>query len=97
MGTGAGNINISSQQKFDLTKTVNECELKLKEVKVLIQLALWSNFGTGELSTVLWAAQAEYKCTATVEPDGYQEAYNVMLNHLQGPIKTTKKVHGQWI
>ena len=49
---------LTKPQKADLEKTARECELKLKEVKSLIQEALWDNSGD-ELSTALQAAETE--------------------------------------
>lgn len=68
--------------------------MKLKEVKSLIQKAFWVNFGNGEVSTVLQAAEAECERVVAVPPNGNHEAYDFMLNHLQGLIKTAKEVHG---
>lgn len=75
---------LTEQQKVDLSKTANECELMLKEIKSLIQEALWTNFGNVELSTALQLADAECERTAAVQPKGNHEAYDFMLNHPQG-------------
>jgi len=87
---------LTGQQIANLEKTTNECELKLKEVKDLIQKALWSNFGDAELSIALKAADVEWDRISAIKPSGNQEGYVFMLNLLQGLVKTAKEVHSQW-
>lgn len=95
--TGSAGVPIlTKQQKADIAKTANECELKLKEVKGLIQETLWANFGGDELSTALQAAEAACELIAATRPTGNQEAYDFMLTHLQGLVKTAKEVYSQW-
>ena len=89
-------VVLTKQQKADLAKTTNECESKLKEVKSLIQDALWSGFGVAELCTALQAAEAECEQVAAIEPSANQEAYDFMLSHVQELVKTLKEVYGRW-
>lgn len=75
----AGVPVLTKQQKADIVKTANECELKLKEVKGLIQETLCANFAGDELSTARQAAEAACELTAATKPNGNQEAYDFIL------------------
>lgn len=87
---------LTEQQKADLEKTASECELKLKEVKGLLQETLWAKYGDVELSTALQVAEAESERVAAVVPDGNHEAYDFMLSHLQNLAKTAKDLYSHW-
>lgn len=87
---------LTEQQKADLSKTANECELKLKEVKKLIQETLWSNFGAVELLTALRAAERECQRVTEVKPSGNLEVYEFMLNHLQQLATTAREAYSRW-
>lgn len=89
-------IVLTKQQRADIAKTANECELKLKEVKGLVQDTLWTNFVYAELSTALQAAETECERAAAMRPDGNQEAYDFILGHLKQLAKSAKEVHGHW-
>lgn len=87
---------LTEQQKSDLEKFAKECELRLKVIKDLIQEALWTNFGNSELSIALQAAETGCEHAASAQPSGNKGAYDFMLKHLQGLVKTAKEVHGLW-
>lgn len=86
---------LTGQQRADLEKTASECELKLKEVKCLLQETLWAKYGDVELSTALQVAEAESERVAAVVPDGNYKA-NFMLSHLQNLAKTAKNLYSHW-
>lgn len=87
---------LTEQQKADLERTASECELKLKEMKGLLQETLWAKYGDLELSTALQVAEAESERVAAVVPDGNYEAYDFMLSHLQNLVKTAKDLYNRW-
>lgn len=47
---------LNEQQKADIEKTASECEMKLNELRDLIQKTLWTNFGE-ELIMAVKAAE----------------------------------------
>lgn len=91
-------LNWTEQQKLDPTKTADECELWLKEARELIQKTLWSNFGHAEVSTTLQVAEFECDRAAEIKPDGNQEAYEFIQNHVRKKdrkrIKTSVETMG---
>lgn len=93
---GTDEAELTEQQQADLEKTASECELKLKEVKTLLQNTLWSSFGDGEMSVALQVAETECERAAGVSPDMDKEAYVFILNHLKELVKDAKDVHSRW-
>lgn len=94
---GAGEAaTLIEQQKVDLTRTAKDCELRLKEIKDVIQETLWSNFGNVELSTALRAAERESQRVTDVQLSGSLAAYDFMLTHLQQLVKTAKEAYNRW-
>lgn len=89
-------VALTEQQKAELTKTSKDCELRLKEVKDAIQMALWSNFGDTEFSTAIRAAERESQRVGDVQLSGGLAAYDFMLTHLQQLIKTAKEAYNKW-
>lgn len=87
---------LTELQKADIERTAGECEVKLKEIKSLLQDTFWVKYGSKELSTALQVAEAESERVAAVVPDGNHEAYDFMLKHLQTLAKTAKDLYSQW-
>ncbi|KAL1250910.1 hypothetical protein QQF64_018706 [Cirrhinus molitorella] len=81
---------LNEQQKAEIGKTVSECEMKLKELKDLIQETLWTNFGEEELSMVVKAAEDETERVSYIGPSGKKEVFDFKLDHLERLVKTAK-------
>lgn len=89
-------VSLTEQQEAELTKTANECDLKLKELGELLQGAIWQGYGEAELYTAVEMAEAECDRVAAVEPDGNHEAYKFMTTHLMSLVEGAKKAHSKW-
>ncbi|KAL3973670.1 mitochondrial-processing peptidase subunit beta [Sarotherodon galilaeus] len=89
-------VVLTEQQKVDLVKTANECDLKLKAIKSLVRETLWANFGSAELSTALQAAEAECEHVAAIKPDGNYEVYDFVLGHLKELVGVAKERYSKW-
>lgn len=87
---------LTKQQKADLEKTAEECELKLKETKSLIQEILWANFGKIEMSISVQAAEGECERVGAVQSEISPEAYEFKLNHLKDLVRTAKEAYSRW-
>ncbi|RXN30024.1 gag-pol fusion poly [Labeo rohita] len=87
---------LSEQQKAEIEKTASECEMKLKELKDLIQETLWTNFGEEELSMAVKAAEDEIECVSSIVPSGNKEVFDFMLDHLERLVKMAKAFCTQW-
>lgn len=68
---------LSKQQEADLKKTINECEVKLDEVRQIVQTNLWSCYGQDKLRAAV--KEAERACdnvaatpVSAVNRDGYE-------------------------
>ncbi|XP_051232860.1 uncharacterized protein LOC127350364 [Dicentrarchus labrax] len=89
-------LGLSEQQKANIGKTASECEMKLKELKDLIQKTLWDNFGEEELMMVVKAAEEKVESVTSFEPGGNKEAFDFMFDYMERPVKRAKELHTQW-
>ncbi|XP_049606772.1 uncharacterized protein [Syngnathus scovelli] len=88
--------SLSEQQKADIVKTADGCEMKLKELKDLIQRTLWANFGEEEVTMAVEAAEKKVKTVMSLEPDGSKEAFDFLFDYMERLIKRAKELHTQW-
>ncbi len=79
---------LNEQQKADIEKTASEREMKLKELRDLIQKTLWTSFGEEELILAVKYAEDEAERVPSIEPSGNKEAFDFMLDHLERLVKT---------
>ncbi|KAJ8278530.1 hypothetical protein GJAV_G00088610 [Gymnothorax javanicus] len=87
---------LSEQQKADIGKTASECEMKLKELKDLIQKTLWANFGEEELMMAVKAAEEKVKSVISFELGGNKEAFDFMFDYMERLVKRAKELYTQW-
>lgn len=87
---------LSEQQKADIGKTASECEMKLRELKDLIQKTLWANFGEEELTMAVKAAEEKVESVTSFEPGGNKEAFDFMFDYMERLVKRAKELHTQW-
>lgn len=80
----------------DIKQTENECEQKLEEVEKAIQGVLWDNFGSSELCLALQAAERECERLSTSQLNVKLEVYELMLNNVEGLVKTVKETFRKW-
>lgn len=73
-----------------------EYEKKLEELKDLIQNTLWASYGEDELTLAVQTAEMEVDRLMTVEINENKEAFNYMMEHLRGLVKTAKKSQIKW-
>lgn len=73
-----------------------EYEKKLEELKDLIQSTLWASDGEDELTLAVQMAEMEVDRLMTVEINENKEAFNYMIEHLRGLVKTAKKSQIKW-
>lgn len=87
---------LAEQQKADIGKTASECEMKLKELKDLIQKTLWANFGEEEVTMAVKAAEEKVESVTSFEPGGNKEAFDFMFDYMERLVKRAKELHTQW-
>lgn len=87
---------VSKSSQADIKKTASEYELKLKELKDLIQKTLCANFGEEELTTAVKAVEEEAETVASLKSSGNKEAFDFMFDYLKGLTKRAKELHTQW-
>lgn len=87
---------LSEQQKADVGKTASECDMKLKELKDLIQKTIWANFGEDELTMAVKSAEDKVESVTSFKPGGNKEAFDFMFDYMERLVKRAKELHTQW-
>ncbi|XP_038145790.1 uncharacterized protein LOC119786474 [Cyprinodon tularosa] len=87
---------LNEQQRADIDKTASECEMKLKELKNLIQKTLWENFGEEELTMAVKAAEEKVESVMSFDSGGNKEAFDFMFDCMERLVKKTKELYTQW-
>lgn len=87
---------LNEQQKADIGKTASECEMRLNELKELIQKTPWANFGEEELTMAVKAAEEEVESVVSFGPGGNKEVFDFMFDYMEKLVKRAKELHTQW-
>ena len=86
-------LRLSEQQKADIGKAAGKCEVKLKEMKDLIQKTLWA-FRDEELMTAVKTAE-EKEGVISFEPGGNKKDFDFMFDYMERLVKRAKDLHTQ--
>jgi len=84
---------LNEQQKAEIGKTTSECEIKLNELKELIQKTLWADFGEEELTMAVKVAEEKAERVASFGPGGNKEGFDFMFDDLEKLVKRAKELH----
>lgn len=88
---------LNEQQEDDIRATIKEAEMKMEEIKDLIQTNLWSRYGKNELKTLILEAEDAIDKAGKVPVESANlEGFEVHLTLLNETISATISAMSLW-